>query len=45
MAIIAEVAALNHRLKEMGVDSEKILNERLTQVMTAGEKAPEDFDL
>lgn len=45
MAIIAEVAALNHRLKEMGMDSEKMLNERLTQVLTVGEKAPEDFDL
>ncbi len=45
MAIIAEVAALNHRLKEMGMDSEKMLNERLTEALAAGEKAPEDFDL
>ncbi|RJP22840.1 MAG: HPr kinase/phosphorylase [Candidatus Abyssobacteria bacterium SURF_5] len=45
MAIIAEVAALNHRLKEMGMDSEQLLSDRLTQALTAGEKASEDFDL
>jgi HPr kinase/phosphorylase len=45
MAIIAEVAALNHRLKEMGMDSEKLLTDRLTQALAASEKASEDFDL
>jgi HPr kinase/phosphorylase len=45
MAIIAEVAALNHRLKEMGMDSEKLLSDRLTQALAAGEKTSEDFDL
>jgi len=45
MAIIAEVAALNHRLKEMGMDSEQLLTEQLNEALTAGEKAPEDFDL
>jgi HPr kinase/phosphorylase len=45
MAIIAEVAALNHRLKEMGMDSEKLLSDRLTQALVTGEKVPEDIDL
>ncbi len=44
MAIIIEVAALNHRLKEMGMDSEQILSERLTQALASAEK-PEEFEL
>lgn len=44
MAIIIEVAALNHRLKEMGVDSEQILSERLTQALASAEKS-EEFEL
>jgi HPr kinase/phosphorylase len=45
IAIIVEVAALNHRLREMGVDSEKILGERLTQALAASDKASDDFEL
>ncbi|RJP68890.1 MAG: HPr kinase/phosphorylase [Candidatus Abyssobacteria bacterium SURF_17] len=44
MAIIIEVAALNHRLKEMGLDSEKLLTERLTQVLTSPDKDQDDFE-
>jgi hypothetical protein len=44
MAIIAEVAALNHRLVEMGYDSEKHLNEQLTQAFApSDDKDGDDF--
>jgi HPr kinase/phosphorylase len=38
MAIIVEVAALNHRLKEMGFDSEELLSEQLSQAFTTPDK-------
>ena len=45
MAIIAEVAALNHRLVEMGYDSEKHLTEQLTQAFTPpDDKDGDDFE-
>ncbi len=45
MAIIAEVAALNHRLIEMGYDSEKHLTEQLTQAFTPpDDKDGDDFE-
>jgi HPr kinase/phosphorylase len=44
MAIIVEVAALNHRLKEMGLDSEELLSERLNEAFAAADKAGDDFD-
>jgi len=44
MAIIVEVAALNHRLVEMGFDSEQYLTEQLTQAFApAAERAEDDF--
>lgn len=44
MAIIVEVAALNHRLAEMGFDSEKHLTDQLTHAFTTvPEKAGDDF--
>ncbi|GAB4336854.1 MAG: HPr(Ser) kinase/phosphatase [Candidatus Abyssubacteria bacterium] len=45
IAIIVEVAALNHRLREMGVDSEKILGERLTQALAVPDKASDEFEI
>lgn len=45
MAIIVEVAALNHRLKEMGVDSEDLLSEQLSQAFTASDKSTDDLEL
>ena len=33
IAIIVEVAALNHRLKEMGVNPAEILNQRILKLM------------
>lgn len=36
MAIIVEVAALNHRLKELGVHSAEQLNERILSLMRGG---------
>ncbi len=44
IAIIVEVAALNHRLREMGLDSDKLLNDRLTQALASADKAPDDFE-
>jgi HPr kinase/phosphorylase len=44
IAIIVEVAALNHRLTEMGLDSEKLLTERLAQAFTAADKGADDFE-
>ena len=44
IAIIIEVAALNHRLKEMGLDSEKLLGERLTQALSVGDKGADVFE-
>jgi HPr kinase/phosphorylase len=44
IAIIVEVAALNHRLREMGLDSDKLLSERLTQALASADKAPDDFE-
>lgn len=44
IAIIAEVAALNHRLREMGFDSDKLLSERLTQAFASADKEPDDFE-
>ncbi|MBI4830136.1 MAG: hypothetical protein HY801_00975 [Candidatus Lindowbacteria bacterium] len=44
MAIIIEVAALNHRLREMGVDSERLLTEQLNQAIASAEKTPDDFE-
>ncbi|MBI5116259.1 HPr kinase/phosphorylase [Candidatus Poribacteria bacterium] len=44
MAIIIEVAALNHRLREMGVDSERLLSEQLNQAIASAEKTPDDFE-
>lgn len=45
MAIIVEVAALNHRLVEMGFDSEKYLTEQLTQAFApAIDKVGDDFE-
>ncbi len=44
IAIIVEVAALNHRLAEMGFDSEKHLTDQLTHAFApAAEKAGNDF--
>jgi HPr kinase/phosphorylase len=44
MAIIVEVAALNHRLVEMGFDSAEHLTEQLTQAFApAAEKTGDDF--
>jgi len=43
MAIIIEVAALNHRLREMGLDSEQLLNEHLSQAF-ASDKAADDLE-
>jgi HPr kinase/phosphorylase len=44
IAIIVEVAALNHRLAEMGFDSEKHLTDQLTHAFTpAADKAGDDF--
>lgn len=45
IAIIVEVAALNHRLREMGLDSEKVLGERLTQALASPERASDEFEL
>ncbi len=36
LSVIVEVAALNHRLKEMGVHSAEVLNNRLLQLMQSG---------
>jgi HPr kinase/phosphorylase len=44
MAIIIEVAALNHRLREMGLDSEQLLNEQLSQALASDTTAPDDFE-
>ncbi len=44
MAIIVEVAALNHRLREMGLDSEELLSEQLTRAITSNEKSPDDYE-
>jgi HPr kinase/phosphorylase len=45
MAIIVEVAGLNHRMVEMGFDSEKHLNEQLTQAFTPpAEEAGNEID-
>lgn len=44
MAIIVEVAALNHRLKEMGLDSEELLSERLDRAFAANNKGADDFE-
>ena len=44
MAIITEVAALNHRLREMGFDSEEVLNEQLSQVFASDGKAPDELE-
>jgi HPr kinase/phosphorylase len=44
IAIIVEVAALNHRLREMGLDSDKLLSERLTQALASADRAPDDFE-
>ncbi|HOF40842.1 MAG TPA: HPr kinase/phosphorylase, partial [Candidatus Hydrogenedentes bacterium] len=37
IAIIVEVAALNHRLKELGVHPAQQLNQRLLSLMSAGD--------
>lgn len=44
IAIIVEVAALNHRLREMGLDSDKLLSERLTQALASADKGADDFE-
>ncbi len=36
MAVIVEVAALNHRLKELGINPAEILNQRLIDMMKTG---------
>jgi len=45
MAIIVEVAALNHRLKEMGFDSEELLGEQLSQAFASTDKDGADIEL
>jgi HPr kinase/phosphorylase len=44
MAIIVEVAALNHRLKEMGYDSEEVLSEQLSQAFASADKRAVDLE-
>ena len=44
MAIIVEVAALNHRLKEMGFDSEELLSEQLSQAFASTDKDGADIE-
>ena len=44
MAIIVEVAALNHRLKEMGFDSEELLGEQLSQAFASTDKDGADIE-
>ncbi len=44
MAIITEVAALNHRLREMGLDGEKLLSDQLSGALAAQDKGADDFE-
>ncbi len=39
IAIIVEVAALNHRLKELGLNTAKLLNDRIMNVMREGRQS------
>jgi HPr kinase/phosphorylase len=44
MAIIVEVAALNHRLKDMGFDNEELLSGQLSHVFAATDKDVDDLE-